>query len=98
MRLLSMLILMFVAIAPGSLMPTSAAEAIEPLAFEHVTVIDGTGRVTLVPGPAADFQQQANCIGNAAAGHIDERNAFSGHGIIFCIQIDLVTASLTVMR
>ena len=36
--------LMLVAFVLGSLMPTSAAAAVEPLAFEHVTVIDGTGR------------------------------------------------------
>ena len=44
MRLLSMPKLMLVALALVSLTPTSAAEGVEPLAFEHVTVIDGTGR------------------------------------------------------
>jgi len=36
--------LMLVAFVLGSLISTSAAAAVEPLAFEHVTVIDGTGR------------------------------------------------------
>ena len=67
MPLLSMPKFILVAFALISFMPVSAAEAAEPLAFEHVTVIDGTGRA-----PQAGMTVVTSGTRIAAVGRDDE--------------------------